>query len=466
MEGSAEGRQFFMVACLAQKAKKYAMARAAWEQYLAIRPFDPKAYYNHGVCIDALGEKEAALSSFEKAFELQPSLADAGANAAGLLIQTGEAERACTLCYRALDENPDCAVALYNLNTALRMAGRPREAITLSWRWIRERLPADTPIHASAVSLEALAAASSSNNEDGANPRPCAVATTRAELPSFCGSIGGFESEVGKRMVCAEDCSAEGSAAKEHDANGASCVTVVCIRWGPKYGPEYVERLAAGVRRNLRRDHRFVCYTDDVEALSEMPGVVARPLGSARCGEWRGWWHKAFLFSRETTLAGRVVYIDLDTVIADSLDDIAGYAGPFAVLSAEGMANERRPGGLNSSVMSWDAGSEVNTVQPVHDLLKEAYAVVTACVHKFDHWLEMAVPSARTLQRAFPDQIVEYTSLRLAAAAGVNDAEAGNLLLPQLPQGARIVCFPLEPKPHNVNEEWLRQMWLGEQAIG
>lgn len=70
------------------------------------------------------------------------------------------------------------------------------------------------------------------------------------------------------------------------------------------------------------------------------------------------------------------MYIDLDTVIADSLDDIAGYAGPFAVLSAEGMANERRPGGLNSSVMSWDAGSEMDTVH-VHDLLKEAYAVVS-----------------------------------------------------------------------------------------
>lgn len=76
-------------------------------------------------------------------------------------------------------------------------------------------------------------------------------------------------------------------------------------------------------------------------------------------------------------MAGRVLYIDLDTVVADCLDDIAGYAGPFAVLSAEGMANERRPGGLNSSVMSWDASSEVNTVQPVHDLLKEAYAVVS-----------------------------------------------------------------------------------------
>lgn len=76
-------------------------------------------------------------------------------------------------------------------------------------------------------------------------------------------------------------------------------------------------------------------------------------------------------------MAGRVLYIDLDTVIADSLDDIAGYAGPFAVLSAKGMANERRPEGLNSSIMSWDAGNEVSTVQPVHDLLKEAYAVVS-----------------------------------------------------------------------------------------
>lgn len=73
---------------------------------------------------------------------------------------------------------------------------------------------------------------------------------------------------------------------------------MACIRWGRKYGPEYVERLAAGVRRHLQRDHRFVCFTDDPDALSAMAGVVAKPLGTAACGEWRGWWHKTFLFSR------------------------------------------------------------------------------------------------------------------------------------------------------------------------
>lgn len=51
------------------------------------------------MCLDALGEASSALGSFETAFDLQPDMADAGANAAGLRIRRGEAERACTLCY-------------------------------------------------------------------------------------------------------------------------------------------------------------------------------------------------------------------------------------------------------------------------------------------------------------------------------------------------------------------------------
>lgn len=60
---------------------------------------DPKAHHNLGVCLDALGEKEAALISFEKAFELQPLMAHSGSNAAGLLLQAGDADRACAFCY-------------------------------------------------------------------------------------------------------------------------------------------------------------------------------------------------------------------------------------------------------------------------------------------------------------------------------------------------------------------------------
>ncbi|CAN0460586.1 unnamed protein product, partial [Hapterophycus canaliculatus] len=64
---------------------------------LSPSPFDPRAHHNLGVCLDDSGEKASALASFERAFELQPGMAESGANAAGLLIQAGEAERACAL---------------------------------------------------------------------------------------------------------------------------------------------------------------------------------------------------------------------------------------------------------------------------------------------------------------------------------------------------------------------------------
>lgn len=88
---------------------------------------------------------------------------------------------------------------------------------------------------------------------------------------------------------------------------------------------------------------------------------------------------------------------------------------------------------------------------------------VTGCVHKLDHWLEMVVPGAATLQGVFPGQIVEYKSLRAAAMGEGADAWSGKDLRSR---GARVVCFPLEPKPHQINDDWLKQMWKGHDGEG
>ena len=42
---------------------------------------------------------------------------------------------------------------------------------------------------------------------------------------------------------------------------------IVCMKWGTKYGPEYVNRLYAMVRRHLRGDFHFVCLTDDAKGI-------------------------------------------------------------------------------------------------------------------------------------------------------------------------------------------------------
>ena len=33
---------------------------------------------------------------------------------------------------------------------------------------------------------------------------------------------------------------------------------IICMKWGTKYGPEYVNRLASMVKRNITIPYRFV----------------------------------------------------------------------------------------------------------------------------------------------------------------------------------------------------------------
>ena len=51
---------------------------------------------------------------------------------------------------------------------------------------------------------------------------------------------------------------------------------VVCMKWGTKFSPNYVNILASRVKKNLAGDYRFVCFTDDPTGLRE--DVETRPL--------------------------------------------------------------------------------------------------------------------------------------------------------------------------------------------
>jgi len=102
-------------------------------------------------------------------------------------------------------------------------------------------------------------------------------------------------------------------------------LNVVCLKWGSLYGPEYVNRLFYAVRRHLSIPFSFHCFTDDSTDLH--PDVVLHPLPHT---ELHGWWNKLYLFSKEVNLTGRVMFIDLDTLITANIDDLAtttGYVG-------------------------------------------------------------------------------------------------------------------------------------------
>ena len=46
-------------------------------------------------------------------------------------------------------------------------------------------------------------------------------------------------------------------------------VNVLCMKWGTKYAADYVNTLYSMVARNMTRDFRFVCLTEDGVGLHE-----------------------------------------------------------------------------------------------------------------------------------------------------------------------------------------------------
>lgn len=114
---------------------------------------------------------------------------------------------------------------------------------------------------------------------------------------------------------------------------------VLCIKWGTKYGAEYVNRLFHGVRENLSGPFRFLCLTDDVTGID--PGVETRPLpktpfdenafDARKGGET---WRKVGLFQPGLAdLSGDTLFLDLDIVITESMDGFFDFEpGKFCVI--------------------------------------------------------------------------------------------------------------------------------------
>ena len=92
---------------------------------------------------------------------------------------------------------------------------------------------------------------------------------------------------------------------------------VICIKWGTKFGPEYVNNLYHMVEKNLSLPHRFVCFTDNSDGLVE--GIEVRPLPELNDeGIPDRMWKKLGLFANPLSdLKGTALFLDLDIVIRE-----------------------------------------------------------------------------------------------------------------------------------------------------
>jgi hypothetical protein len=242
------------------------------------------------------------------------------------------------------------------------------------------------------------------------------------------------------------------------------------MRWGALYPPGYVNILHSAVKRHLSKPFRFVCLTNEPAGLD--PGIECFPIPDLGYADyhWRsGAWPKLSVFLSDLYgLKGRALFIDLDSVILDSLEPFFDLEGEFIAIGGgpnwrRGVANPKPE--LASGVFAFDLGSQPQVVEIFQKNPADAFETYRL----EQNFLEATVTS----WKPWPDGWILSFKRHLRRPAFVD------LFLPHRKPapGTKIVAFHGDPRPIDVVRQgskrwatfprsgrgpidWVRDYWL------
>jgi hypothetical protein len=200
---------------------------------------------------------------------------------------------------------------------------------------------------------------------------------------------------------------------------------VICLKHGTKFDADYVNKLYAGVKRNTTVDFLFHCFTDDPTGIDD--NIIIHPLPYDNV---EGWWQKLYLFSDEIDIKGRVLFLDLDTLITGNIDGFITQDKGFVVL------RDLWAGGINvgSAVLSFEVGKYKHIWNTF--IRNPAAAIGSLHPHGDQKWIQKQQAQRTYWQDLFPNQIMSFKS----------NCRNG------LPSTATIVCFHGKPSiPEAIN---------------
>jgi hypothetical protein len=219
-------------------------------------------------------------------------------------------------------------------------------------------------------------------------------------------------------------------------------INIVCLKWGNKYGPEYVNRLYTGVKRNTTVPFKFWCFTDDATGIVPEVTTVSLPYAD----RLDSWWNKLNLFSRDLKgiLPGNwIFYIDLDTLIVDNIDELLTIRPSKMVVLRDFYQGIVKSANLvGSGLMMWRHG-RYNHVWDKFIANPEKH-VARAGTYGDQWWIEQQVTDIIFWQDLFPEQVVSFK---------VHCRK-------DLPPSARIVCYHGRPSiPESITETTVEKKW-------
>lgn len=209
-------------------------------------------------------------------------------------------------------------------------------------------------------------------------------------------------------------------------------VNVICIKWGDLYGPEFVNKLYSMVKRNITREFRFVCITDDTKGIDAVIETLVIPEICMPVGKPTTGWKKLTVFSEQLgDLSGKTLFLDLDVVIVDNIDALFDYSEKFTII--ENWTQKGRGIG-NSSVFCYRIGEHVDVLKHYEEHMDEVISeygneqiYLSKKIGDINYWPEQWCRSFKF--HSIPKGILRY------------------FLTPKIPEGCKILAFHGHPNP-------------------
>lgn len=217
---------------------------------------------------------------------------------------------------------------------------------------------------------------------------------------------------------------------------------VICINWGTTYGPEFINRLYAMVKRNITPPFTFTCFSDIHAGLNpeirceDLPPLPMEKLPERTLGIWgksRLW------YPQLGSLTGPVLFLDLDIVIVGSLDAFFETGEADDVVMARNQTTPFERLG-QSSVLRFPIGK----LAPLLDILR---ADPQGVADKYRFEQRFVTRNAPGGVKFFPRSAVLHFRQDCRWPFPLN-----YILAPKLPSKARVVLFPRGLHPEHAAE--------------
>lgn len=249
----------------------------------------------------------------------------------------------------------------------------------------------------------------------------------------------------------------------------------ICLKFGTLYGPEYVNRLYGGLRRNTQSDLRFFCMTDDARGFDAGIEVIPLPhepfhdrmFALMKAKGWRAPFQKISMFRPGliADLDGPLLVFDIDVVITGDIDALRDYM--------PGKLCMRREWGSRPGFQSLGHGS-VEKIEParhayLYDFMaQDPEAALTIFGASEQNYTSLSAERAGDFE-FFPEKWIVSFKVDCRPKRPLN-----LFMEPRLPADARVVCFHGRPKMEEAVEgyragplhstrpcKWMRDAWIG-----